>query len=289
MKQKVRIIPRLDIKGPNVVKGINLEGLRVIGSPESFAQYYYENGADEILYIDSVASLYGRNSLGEIIERAASEIYIPLTVGGGIRTIEDVKLLLRKGADKVAINTALFKKPELITQVAEKFGQQCIIVSIQARKVAGESSYECLTEGGRENTGKDVFQWVEEVVERGAGELLITSVNQEGTGRGYDCELIRKISEMVDIPVIASGGAGKHKHVEQVIKVGKADAVSLASMFHYETINILREQNKMKKVGNNDFLIKIVSGTSESRNWLETSSIIGLKKYLIENNIVCRF
>lgn len=230
--KKVRIIPRLDVKGPNVVKGIHLEGLRIVGKPGEMAKKYYEDGADELLYMDIVASLYGRNNLVDIVRQASDEIFIPLTVGGGIRSIEDINTLLRAGADKVAINTAATKDPSLITRASEMFGSQCIVVSIEAQ-YQGNGKWEAYTDNGRERTGFDVIEWAEKVTELGAGEILITSIDREGTEKGYDIELIKKVSPL-PIPVIACGGAGKVEHIIDCIKSGKPDAISLASILHYK-------------------------------------------------------
>jgi imidazole glycerol-phosphate synthase subunit HisF len=234
----IRIIPRLDIKGPNLVKGIQLEGLRVLGKPADFARHYYEHGADELLYMDVVASLYERNSLSAIIEKTSQEIFIPLTVGGGIRTLEDIRTSLRSGADKVAINTAAVKNPDLISQAARCFGSSTIVVSIDAKKQR-DGSYEVYTDNGRQKTGIDVFVWAQKVTEHGAGELMITSIDREGTSNGYDLELIRRISAAVPIPVISCGGAGCPEHVYDAIVQGQSDAVSMASILHYNSIRHL--------------------------------------------------
>ena len=202
----VRIIPRLDIKGPNLVKGIHLEGLRVLGKPEQFARYYYEQGADELLYMDVVASLYQRNSLLEIVARTAREIFIPMTVGGGLRNLEDIREVLRAGADKVSLNTAVIGRPELIREAAHQFGSSTIVVSIEAIKNR-DGSYEAYTDNGRESTGVDALEWALRAVELGAGELLVTSIDREGMGNGFDLELTRTIAESVPVPVIACGGA----------------------------------------------------------------------------------
>ena len=232
----MRIIPRLDIKGPNLVKGIHLEGFRAIGPPEFFAKHYYQNGADELLYMDSVASLYGRNSLTEIVTRLSKEIFIPLCVGGGIRTIADIKTILSAGADKVSINTAAHITPGFVMEAANIFGKSTIVVAIETMKYS-DGSYQCFINNGRESTGICPFLWAKEVEKLGAGELIVTSINQEGTGQGYDSELTRKISESVRIPIIACGGAGTYSHIEQVILQGNPDAVSIASMLHYHVRN----------------------------------------------------
>ncbi len=234
----VRIIPRLDVKGSNLVKGIHLEGLRVLGPPEHFARLYYRAGADELLYIDAVASLYGRNSLDDIIFKTSSEIFVPLCVGGGLRTLDDVSRVLRSGADKVAINTAALARPDFIGEAAEKFGSSTIVISIQASLKSG-NRYQCFADAGREATGRDAVDWAREAAERGAGEILITSIDREGTCEGFDVELTRAIADSVTIPVIAGGGAGAPEHVEQVITAGHADAVSIASLFHFEALKTL--------------------------------------------------
>jgi cyclase len=233
----IRIIPRLDIKGPNLVKGIHLEGLRVLGKPEDFARFYYENGADELFFQDTVASLYDRNSLHEIITKTAKEIFIPLTVGGGLRTIDDIKNVLRAGADKVAINTAAIKNPEFIRESSLKFGSSTIVVAIEAIKTQ-DGKYLAFTDNGREHSGLEVVAWAQRVEELGAGEIVITSVDQEGTGEGYDIELIRSVSDAVSIPVIAHGGACSPLDIVKAIQVGKADAVAVASILHYSVMQM---------------------------------------------------
>lgn len=230
--KSIRLIPRLDIKGPNLIKGIHLEGLRVIGDPQTFARKYYEQGADELLYMDIVASLYGRNSLHEIVSRAAHDLFVPMTVAGGLRSVEDVRDILRAGADKVGINTAATKRPELIREVARKFGSQCMVLSIEAKRI-GDGRWEAYTDNGRERTGLDAIEWAQRGVELGAGELLVTSVDKEGTREGFDCDLVRAISDAVPVPVIASGGMGKLEHLPQVVLAGDADAVAMADVLHY--------------------------------------------------------
>lgn len=281
----IRIIPKLDIKGPNLVKGIHLEGLRVLGKPEEFARYYYETGADELLYMDAVASLYDRNSLLHIVERTAKEIFIPLTVGGGLRTVEDIRQVLRAGADKVSINTAAINRPELIREAAKAFGSSTIVVSIEAiRQPNGE--WHCYTDCGRQETGKEAVAWATEAAELGAGEIIVTSVDNEGTGRGFDLELTRRISEAVSIPVIACGGAGKLEHIYHVIETGKAQAVCLASMLHYDYARklALRDEDFATE-GNTEFL-KRGAGFSKIA---QTVTIPQIKEYLTERGVPCRF
>lgn len=228
-----RVIARLDIKAPNLVKGIHLEGLRVIGDPAEHAVRYYEQGADELLYIDIVASLYERNNLTDLVARTASKIFVPLTVGGGVRTIEDVSGLLRAGADKVAINTGAVRRPALITEASRSFGSQCVVASIEAKR-RPTGGWEAYTDNGREKTGLDVVEWAQRLVELGAGELLLTSVDMEGTRKGFDLELVEALGRKLDVPVIACGGAGSIDHVARAVSSG-ADAVAIASLLHYKT------------------------------------------------------
>jgi cyclase len=230
-----RVIARLDIKAPNLVKGIHLEGLRVIGDPAEHAVRYYQQGADELLYIDIVASLYERNNLTDLVARTASEIFVPLTVGGGVRTVTDVQSLLRAGADKVAINTGAVRRPELITEAARSFGSQCVVASIEAKRTP--TGWEAYTDNGREKTGLDVIEWAQRLVDLGAGELLLTSVDMEGTRKGFDLELIAALGPKLPIPVIACGGAGNIEHVAQAVR-GGADAVAVAALLHYKTETI---------------------------------------------------
>lgn len=280
----VRIIPRLDIKGPNLVKGIHLEGLRVLGKPERFAQYYYENGADELFYMDAVASLYERNSLVEIIRRTATDVAIPLTVGGGIRTVEDIREVLRAGADKVAINTAAIRRPEFIHEASRRFGSSTIVVSIEAIKQK-DNTYEAYTDCGRERTEMEVLAWAQRAEDLGAGEIAITSVDREGTGNGFDIALTRSISESVSIPVIACGGAGSANHVQDVICDGKADAVCIASCLHYD---FLRQYTPTAEdyasEGNTEF---IRSQSTFSR--IRKTSLSQIKQMLTDSNIDCRW
>lgn len=234
----IRLIPRLDIKGPNLIKGIHLEGLRVVGDPQEYARRYYEQGADELIYMDIVASLYGRNSLRDIVSRTARDVFIPLTVGGGVRSVDDVKELLRAGADKVAINTAAVQRPHLITEVSRAFGSQCMVLSIEAKKIGGDK-WEVFTDNGRERTGRDVVEWVAQATELGIGEILLTSVDQEGTRKGFDVELVRKVTAATTVPVIASGGMGSVDHLVDVCERGQADAVAIADALHYDRLSLL--------------------------------------------------
>ena len=252
--KNIRIIPRLDIKGPNLVKGIHLEGLRVLGRPEDFAQLYYEQGADELIYQDTVASLYQRNNLTDIIKRTAENIFIPLTVGGGVRTLDDINSVLRAGADKVSINTAAINNPEFINQASKVFGSSTIVISIEAIQETNKS-YLAYTDNGREFTGVDAISWAKEAEDRGAGEILITSIDREGTGSGFDLNLTKKISNSITIPVIAHGGAANTNHIVEVIKNADVDAVSIASILHYSSLNLkdFSEEN-YEDEGNVEFL-----------------------------------
>lgn len=239
----IRLIARLDVKGPNLVKGIQLEGLRKLGDPNEFAIAYYKQGIDEILYIDIVASLYERNSLVDIVRKTSGDVFIPITVGGGIRSTDDVRDILRAGADKVAVNTAAIKRPELISEISQKFGSQCMVLSIQAKRI-GTNSWEAYYDNGREKTGLDVVEWARKGYELGAGEILLTSVDQEGTAKGFDIDLVRSVSTAVPIPVIAGGGMGSVDDLIQVVENGRADAVALAHLLHYGkmTIGEIKEQ-----------------------------------------------
>lgn len=232
LPKTIRLIPRLDVKGNNLIKGINLEGLRVLGDPQVFARRYYEQGADELLYVDVVASLYGRNSLHEIVRNTARDLFVPMTVTGGIRSVDDVREMLRSGADKVGINTAALKRPELIREVARKFGSQCMVLSIEAKSI-GPGRWEAYADNGRERTGFDVVEWAQRGAELGAGEILLTSVDREGTRHGFDIELVAAVAASVPIPVVASGGMGKPQDVVDVVRRGHADAVAMADILHY--------------------------------------------------------
>ncbi len=229
----LRLIARLDVKGPHLIKGVRLEGLRKVGDPQTFARKYYAAGVDEIIYMDAVASLYGRNSLTDIVRHTAEEVFIPITVGGGVRSVDSALELLHVGADKVAINTAAVARPELISELAEHFGSQCVVLSIEAcrRKDGG---WEVYTDGGREKTGRDVVEWAKQAAELGAGEVLLTSIDQEGTRKGFDLKLTRAVATAVGIPVIASGGMGSVEHLVEAVQQGKADAVAMADILHFE-------------------------------------------------------
>jgi cyclase len=277
----LRIIPRLDIKGPNLVKGIHLEGLRVLGKPADFAKFYYEEGADELLFMDVVASLYERNSLHDIISETAKKIFIPITVGGGLRTIKDIKDVLRVGADKICLNTAAINNPNLIKEASRMFGSSTIVIAIEAIKEA-DGKYLAYTDNGREYTGIDVFEWAQKIDELGAGEIVITSVDKEGTGQGYDLDLVTKISNLVSIPVIAHGGAGNKEHIVDVLSKGVVSSAMISSLFHYHFIKE-NESKGSTLEGNVEFL-------NQKRNFhtFKPCRIIDVKNSLIENKIECR-
>ncbi len=282
----IRIIPRLDIKGPNLVKGINFEGLRVLGKPEDFARHYYENGADELIYMDAVASLYGRNSLFDIVERTSREIFIPLTVGGGLRSIDDIRNVLRAGADKVALNTAVIANPELIREASRIFGASTILVSIEAIKHP-DGKYEAFVDYGRESTNVDAFEWALKAVELGAGELMVTSIGNEGTGKGYDLDLVRKIADSVSVPVIAGGGPGKMDHIAEAVESGKADAVCLASMLHYKIVQDHQYgESEFSQEGNVEFLQGRRGAVAFSK--VEGVTISQTKQFLNDKGIFTR-
>jgi cyclase len=272
-RHTIRIIPRLDIKGANLVKGIHLEGLRVLGKPEHYARQYFEQGADELMYQDVVASLYGRNSLLDIVSRTALEISIPLTVGGGIRTLDDIRALLRAGADKVAINTAAVARPEFIREAALAFGSSTIVVAIEAIR----------ENNGREHTGLDVFTWAEQAASLGAGEIIATSVDREGTGTGYDTNLIQGIAAKVTVPVVAHGGAGKPEDVITAVESG-ADAVCLASILHYKTAESLVKSHIIQESeGNLEFLLQ-----GKSFGKVGRAELSEIRQALLDRNILCR-
>jgi imidazole glycerol-phosphate synthase subunit HisF len=233
----MRIIPRLDIKNNTVVKGIHLEGLRVVGTPAELSKRYYAQGADEILYMDAVASLYERNSLKDIIRAVSTDVFVPLTAGGGIRSIEDIREILRAGADKVAINTAAVRRPDFIREASRTFGSQCIVASIEA-KGHNDGTWEAYIDTGRESTGIDAVEWARELERLGAGELLVTSIDHEGMKHGFEIDLTALITDLVSIPVIACGGCGRPEHVEELLKRAPVSAVACASVFHYQMCEI---------------------------------------------------
>lgn len=281
-RHSIRIIPRLDIKGSNLVKGIHLEGLRVLGKPEHYAKQYYQQGADELMYQDVVASLFGRNSLLDIVSRTAQEISIPLTVGGGIRTLADIRALLRAGADKVAVNTAAVSRPDFIREAAHAFGSSTIVVAIEAIKESN-GNYLAYTDYGREHTGLDAFAWAEQAAALGAGEIIATSVDREGTGSGYDIGLIEGIAARVTVPVVAHGGAGKAGDVVDAVEAG-ADAVCLASILHYKTAeNLVKDHIIQESEGNLEFLLR-----GKSCGKVGRADLCDIRAALLGRHILCR-
>jgi len=242
-----RIIPCLDVKEGRVVKGVNFVNLKDAGDPVENARFYDEEMADELVFLDITASYEKRKIMIDVVRRTAEEVFMPLTVGGGIRTIEDIRDLLRAGADKVSINTAAVKRPELVAEASRAFGSQCIVVAIDAKKKG--SSWEVYIHGGRTPTGVDAIEWAKRVQDLGAGEILLTSMDKDGTKEGYDIELTRAISEAVSIPVIASGGAGNPEHLYEGLVYGKADAVLAASIFHYREYTIKEVKEYLKERG----------------------------------------
>ena len=233
-----RIIPCLDVKAGRVVKGIGFVGLRDAGDPVQVAKRYDREGADELCFLDITASHEERDILLDVVQATAEQCFMPLTVGGGVRTEDDIRTLLRAGADKVSINTAAVTEPELVTRGAERFGTQCIVVAIDAKKIPGEERWEVFTHGGRRPTGLDAVEWARRLTEGGAGEILLTSMDGDGTRDGYDIGLTRAVSDAVGVPVIASGGAGTLAHLHEALAEGHASAVLAASIFHYEEYSI---------------------------------------------------
>lgn len=244
-----RIIPCLDVKAGRVVKGVNFVNLIDAGDPVKVAKAYSDAGADEIVFLDITASSDERNIILDVVERTAEEVFIPLTVGGGIRSVEDIRAILNAGADKISMNSAAIKKPQLINEGAERFGNQCIVVAIDAKRVAWGSGFEVYIHGGRIPTGIDAVEWARQAEQRGAGEILLTSMDADGTKAGYDLGLTRAISEAVGIPVIASGGAGTMAHFLEAFEEGKADAALAASLFHFKELEIRDLKHYLKQEG----------------------------------------
>jgi cyclase len=243
-----RIIPCLDLKCGRVVKGVNFVNLIDAGDPVECAKTYNAFGADEIVFLDITASAEGRGTVLDVISRASEQVFIPLTVGGGIRTVEDFKTLLSCGADKISVNSAAIKNPSLITEAAMRFGSQCVVLAVDAKQNR-EGRYDVYLNGGRLNTGMDALEWIVQAEKLGAGEVLLTSMDKDGTKSGYDIELTRQVAEAVNIPVIASGGAGTKEHFYDVLTAGKADAALAASLFHYGELKMSDLKNYLNKKG----------------------------------------
>ncbi len=244
-----RIIPCLDVHQGRVVKGVNFVNLRDAGDPVQVGAAYDKAGADELVFLDITASSDSRNIILDLVRKVAETVFIPFTVGGGIRTVEDFKAILREGADKISVNSAAIKNPTLIREAADKFGSQCVVVAIDAKRNPNQDKWEVYLNGGRVNTGLDALSWAEEAYRLGAGEILLTSMDCDGTKNGYDIALTRKISDLVDIPVIASGGAGSLEHFYDAFVDGGAEAVLAASLFHYNEIAISDLKNYLKERG----------------------------------------
>jgi cyclase len=243
----MRVIARLDIKNENVIKGINFEGLRTVGNPNTLAKKYYKDGADELIYLDCVASLYGRNNLTEFVENASKDIFIPIIVAGGIRSENDADVLMKSGADKLAINTELFKNKDAGKLLIKKYGSQSIILSIQAKKIS-KSSWEAYINFGRDKTNVDVVEWAKQMSEYNFGELLLTSIDADGLSNGFDVELYESVCKNINIPIIASGGFGKLNHIRDLKKFANVDAISISKALHYEKTNISEIKNFIKKI-----------------------------------------
>lgn len=242
-----RIIPCLDVKGGRVVKGVNFVDLKDAGDPVEVAKVYNKAGADELVFLDITASSDARNIVIDMVRRVAETVFIPFTVGGGIRTVDDFRAILREGADKISINSSAINTPELISDAADKFGSQCVVVAIDAKKRSDGSGFNVYKNGGRIDVGLDAVEWAIKAEKMGAGEILLTSMDCDGTKAGYDLELTRQISEAVSIPVIASGGAGTKEHFYDALTAGKADAALAASLFHYKELEIMDLKNYLKE------------------------------------------
>ena len=250
--RNIRIIPRLDIKGSNVINTIQLEGLRTVGLPNDLAKDYYIQGADELLIIDQVASLYKRDHIVELIKIFVKEIFIPITVGGGVKSLDDARIILRSGADKIAINTAAVENPNLISQLANEFGRQCVVVSIPC-KMNENKKWEVYTHGAREKTGLEVIEWAKKVIDLGAGEILVTSIDRDGLRSGFDLKLMEKFNLIDNVPIIASGGLGKSSHVSDLFSISNCDAIASADYLHMKRGKIIDLKNILKS----KFLIRL--------------------------------
>ena len=244
-----RIIPCLDVKDGRVVKGVNFVGLRDAGDPVELAKFYSQEGADEIVFLDITATSDNRDTIADVVRRTCREVFVPVTVGGGIRTVDDFREILRAGADKISINSSAINTPNLISDAADKFGSQCVVVAIDARKREDGSGWNIYKNGGRIDVGIDAVEWAMKVDKLGAGEILLTSMDCDGTKAGYDLELTRLIAENVSIPVIASGGAGTKEHFYEALTEGKADAALAASLFHYKELEIMDLKNYLAEKG----------------------------------------
>lgn len=244
-----RIIPCLDIKDGRVVKGINFVNLRDAGDPVETGKAYSDAGADELVFLDITATSDARATVTELVRRVAEQVFIPFTVGGGIRTVDDMRAILREGADKCSVNSAAINRAELLNECAEKFGSQCVVLAVDCKRRADNTGWNVFKNGGRIDTGLDALRWIEEGVKRGAGEILLTSMDADGTKAGYDVALTRAVADLVPVPVIASGGAGSCEHFYQALTEGRADAALAASLFHYKELEILEVKQYLKRNG----------------------------------------
>jgi cyclase len=242
-----RLIARMDIKDNHLIKSINFDGLRIIGNPNHYAKKYYHEGIDELIFMDCVASLYGRNSLLEIIKNLAKDIFVPITIGGGLRSVSDVQKALNSGADKVALNTAVVKDPGLIKKIISKFGSQSFVLSVEAKKI-NETDWNVFINNGKENTGINVVEWINKIKNFNVGEILLTSIDKDGTGKGMDLNLIEKVYGLVKVPLIISGGIGEFKHVKNVFSKVCPEAIALGYSLHYKKVNIKKIKNYLKRI-----------------------------------------
>ena len=245
---KIRLIGRLDIKGPNLIKGIRFEGLKVLGSPEEFALNYYNQGIDELIYIDTVASLYGRNNLLEFVKKIGKKVFIPITVAGGIRSVDDVNKFLNAGADKVTINTGAVNNPEILKEITMRFGSQCVSLQVDAKKIS-EKKWEVFTLQGREKTNLDVIEWIKKSIDLGVGEIFLTSIDQDGTLKGFDLDLITEVNKVINVPLVVSGGAGNLNHIKEVLDISKKINLAVGSIIHKKILTIKEIKTYIKKQG----------------------------------------
>lgn len=269
----IRIIPKIDVKGKNLVKGVHLEGLRALGDPAKFSEFYYSNSADEIIYHDVVASLYERNSLNDLIKRVSKDIFIPFVVGGGIRNLDDVKKILASGADRIFVNTAAIRDPNIIEKISDKFGSSTLIISMEVFKDNDE--YKCFIDYGREETNIELFSWIKKVEDKGAGEILVTSIDRDGTGQGFDVELSKKISNKINIPYIIGGGFGKKEHLDELFACSNPSGVFISSALHYNYVLNNLNKDWFNEEGNFEFL----KGNRKNEKF-ENISIKELKNYV---------
>jgi len=278
-----RIIAKLDIKGTNLVKGINLEGLRVLGEPDYFSKRYYEDFTDEIIYNDCVASLYDRKNLIDILKKSSSNIFIPISAGGGIRNLRDINKYLNSGADKVFINSAAIKKPKFLLEASKEFGSANICLSIETAKYGNNKDYYCFMNNGRDTSKKQVINWIKEAQQLGVGEIMLTSIEKEGMMNGFDIELIETISESVSVPLIIHGGASSCDDILRVLRYDKVSAVAISSLLHYSVLQKKDFKYLLKDEGNTMYL-----DLKRKKETFEKINILSIKKFLNENGIKVR-